>query len=321
VRVRLTRIDNVDLNLFDFDYDLTFMVFFLNADGKVYARYGGRDAKDADNRQSLAGLRYTMASVLEMHGRTDKEFAPRRAEVPKFVWQIKGARARGCFHCHNVREALNRELKQTGQWQREQTWRFPLPDNLGVVLEVDRGNVVRRVVPDSPAARAGLQPGDLLRRLGGVPVHSLGDAQFALDRAPARGTLPLAWSRAGAEQSAGLDLPAGWRKGDISWRPSLLHLVPTLPLSGDDLSPGEKKALGLSPQQLAFRQRSSVHSRARAAGVRGGDVILGFDDRDLPGMDLNGFRRYVSREYLAGDRVQVNVLRDGKRLSLPITLP
>ena len=43
VRVRLTRIDNQDLNLFEFDYDLTFMVFFLNAEGKVYARYGGRD--------------------------------------------------------------------------------------------------------------------------------------------------------------------------------------------------------------------------------------------------------------------------------------
>jgi S1-C subfamily serine protease len=296
------------------------MVFFLNAEGKVYARYGGRDAKDPDNRQSLEGLHYTMASVLDMHGRAEKAFAPRRAEATKFVWQIKGARGRGCMHCHQVREALNRELKRTGKWQREQVWRYPLPDNLGLVLEVDRGNVVKRVEPDSPAARAGLKPGDLLQRLGGVPIHSLGDAQFALDRAPAKGTVPLAWSRDGAAQTTELVLPEGWRKSDISWRPSLLHLVPTLPLSGADLSPGEKKALGLSPQQLAFRQRSSVHSRARAAGIRGGDIILGFDDRALAGMDVNGFRRYVSREYLAGDRVQVNVLRDGKRLSLPLTL-
>jgi hypothetical protein len=33
-------VDDVDLNTFEFDYDLTFMVFFLNANGKVYARYG-----------------------------------------------------------------------------------------------------------------------------------------------------------------------------------------------------------------------------------------------------------------------------------------
>ena len=36
VRVRLTHIDRVDLNLFEFDYDLTFMVYFLDASDKVY---------------------------------------------------------------------------------------------------------------------------------------------------------------------------------------------------------------------------------------------------------------------------------------------
>jgi S1-C subfamily serine protease len=296
------------------------MVFFLSPDGKVYGRYGGRDAKDPDSRQSLEGLRYTMASVLDAHGRSEKAFAPRREEATKFVGDIQGVRRRGCMHCHQVREALNRELKQTGKWQREHAWRYPLPDNLGLVLEVDRGNVVKRVEPESPAARAGLKPGDLLRRLNGVPVHSLGDAQFALDRAPPKGTVAVTWTRAGAAQTAELVLPGGWRKGDVSWRPSMLHLVPTLPLSGDDLSPGEKKALGLSPQQLAFRQSSSVHSRAKAAGIRGGDVILGFDDRTLSGMNADGFRRYVGREYLVGDRVTVNVLREGKRLSLPLTL-
>src|SRR5438067_12657941 len=83
VRVRLTRIDDVDLNLFDFDYDLTFMVFFLNAEGKVYARYGGRDAEGPDKRQSLEGLRYTMESVLRMHGRAEKSFAPKARTAPQ----------------------------------------------------------------------------------------------------------------------------------------------------------------------------------------------------------------------------------------------
>ena len=35
-----------------------------------------------------------MASVLDMHGRADKAFAPRRDEATKFVWQIKGMRGR-----------------------------------------------------------------------------------------------------------------------------------------------------------------------------------------------------------------------------------
>ena len=53
------------------------MVFFLNADGKMYARYGGRDGKGPDERQSLEGLRYTMQSVLDMHRAPEKAFAPR----------------------------------------------------------------------------------------------------------------------------------------------------------------------------------------------------------------------------------------------------
>src|SRR6516162_3936537 len=77
IRVRLPRIDDADLNLFEFDLDLTFMVFFLDAKENVYARFGGRDGKDADNRQSLEGLAYTMNSVLKMHAQKEKSFAPK----------------------------------------------------------------------------------------------------------------------------------------------------------------------------------------------------------------------------------------------------
>src|SRR5258705_171824 len=56
VLVRLTRMRGVDLDLFDFDYDLTWMAFFLDADARVLGRYGGRDAGEPDDRSSGAGL-------------------------------------------------------------------------------------------------------------------------------------------------------------------------------------------------------------------------------------------------------------------------
>jgi serine protease Do len=295
-------------------------VFFLDAEGKVYARYGARDARGPDERQSLAGLRYTMNSVLEMHARQEKAYAPRTAAGTKLARQIPGARQRGCMHCHNVREALNGDLKRTGKWQRELTWRYPLPDNLGLVFDVDRGNVVAKVQPDSPAARAGVKKGDVVRRLNGVPVHSLADATFALDRAPPKGKVALAWQRDDEALTADLELPEGWRKGDITWRPSLQYLIPTLPLAGTELTVPEKETLGLPVKALAFRQRAQVHSRARAAGIEAGDIILGLDDKTFPGMDVWRLQSYVRREYLVGDRVTVNVLRDGKRLRLPLTL-
>ena len=142
VRVRITRIDDYDLNLFEFDYDLTFAVFFMNADSKVYARYGGRDAKDADNRQSLEGLKYTMQSVLAMHERETKQFAPRTEAKQTYLRDVTGWYGGGCMHCHQVQEAINDKLVRTGDWRRERAWRFPLPENIGVRLEVDRGNVV-----------------------------------------------------------------------------------------------------------------------------------------------------------------------------------
>jgi membrane-associated protease RseP (regulator of RpoE activity) len=318
--VRLTRIDGIDLNLFAFDYDLTFVVFFLDADGKVYARYGARDAQGPDERQSLEGLHYTMASVLEMHARADRSFAPRAAEGEKYARELLGMRGRGCVHCHNVREGLDYGLKRSGKWRREDAWRYPLPDNLGLVPEVDRGNVVRHVAPDSAAARAGLKPGDLVQRLNGVPIHSLADAQYALHRAPSKGAIPITWKRGAEVRTAELTLTKGWRTSDNTWRPSQQHLIPSLPVTGAELSAGEKKSLGLSREQLAFRQRSQIHSRAKAAGVQAGDVIVGLDGKTFPGMNVDQLHRYVQRTYLVGDQVQIDLLRGGKRLSLPLTL-
>ena len=61
--------------MFAFDYDLTMMIFFLDPREKVYARYGGRCERGPDRRQSLAGLRYTMQSVLNEHAAEKKRFA------------------------------------------------------------------------------------------------------------------------------------------------------------------------------------------------------------------------------------------------------
>ena len=48
VCVRLVQANALDLTLFQFDYDLTFAVFFMNTDRTIYGRYGTRsERKDA----------------------------------------------------------------------------------------------------------------------------------------------------------------------------------------------------------------------------------------------------------------------------------
>src|SRR5207253_885901 len=96
--------------------DLTFAVFFFDAELKTYARYGGRDASGPDARQSLAGLRYTMESVLEMHRAKEKAFAPRFADKSETVRDVATGPHRRCYHCHEVREALDSRLKKRGKF-------------------------------------------------------------------------------------------------------------------------------------------------------------------------------------------------------------
>jgi serine protease Do len=294
------------------------MVFFISADERVYARYGGRDSKNADNRQSLEGLRYTMASVLQMHRQQAPDFAPRHESRPQFIRDIAGER-RGCFHCHQVKETLNQKLVEAGNWTRDKVWRYPLPENLGFRLEVDRGNVVESVTAESAAARGGLKKGDLIRRIANVPIHAFGDAQFALDHAQPVGRLDIAWTTNGTEHAGTLDLAKGWKRTDIAWRTSLRRLIPDLPLYGPDLNAGERAKLGLAKGKLGFRQNERLHSRAKAAGVQVGDIILGVDGRELE-MNVDDFLRFIQSEYLVGDEIVLVVLRNGQRLKIPLVL-
>ena len=318
VRVRLARVDHLDLNLFEFDYDLTFMVFFTNARERVYGRFGGRMPKDPDSYHSLAGLRYAMQAALETH----TEDADLRGEEkpPLYIRDFPSVRkSGGCFHCHQLKEIMLREADRKGEWTNDLIWRYPPPQNVGITLEVDRGNVVRRVKAGSPAAKVGLRKGDVIERLGQTKVRSFGDAQFALDKAPKQGQVELAWSRDGQRHEDQLVLPQEWRGNDILWRRSVRHRVAYPRLFGEDLTTVEKKEIGLEPDRLAFRQKKSVPKPAREAGIRAGDIILGFDDRPLE-MDAYDFQDYVAQQYLMGDEVTVNLIRNGQRHNLPMTL-
>jgi len=48
---------NIDLAQFQFDYDLTWAVIFLNVDGTVYGRYGSRSVEGPMAYNSMASLK------------------------------------------------------------------------------------------------------------------------------------------------------------------------------------------------------------------------------------------------------------------------
>jgi S1-C subfamily serine protease len=319
-RVRLLKIAGYDLALFEFDFDLTWIAFFMSPDGTViYGRYGGRDAKGPDTRQSLAGLKYAMQAALETHNATEKPAAAPK-QKPFFIESLPTAkRFKGCIHCHYVKEIRWAEDRAAGKFNREEIWSYPLPENIGITLDIDRGNVVQSVSAGSPADKAGLKPGDVLDRLNGNTIRSFADAQYGLHRAPIKGEIPISWKRDGKVRSAQLAVADGWRKTNITWRPSLLDQLPSMRVYGVELTAKEKKDLGLGDNRLAFRQDNLVHPDAQAIGIKENDVIIGLDNQAME-MSMEQFLGHVRRNYLVGDRVTLNVIREGKRLDLPMKL-
>jgi membrane-associated protease RseP (regulator of RpoE activity) len=321
VLLRVPNMRGVNLNVFDFDFDQTWMAFFMNADEKVYGRYGSRTPDSGKPVNSLKGLRYALSAALDAHRRAPRAKAE-KGPPPRTVEQYPASRrflAKACIHCHHVNE-FRREARQAeGTWKLSEVWVYPLPENVGLTLEVDRGNRLRGVAPGSPAARAGLRKGDSLRTLNGLPVASLADVQYVLQRAPAAGKVGVTWERAGKTHQARLTLADGWRETDISWRWSLRGLDPAPPVHGDDLEPAEKKALGLAVKRLAFRQGPYVPRPAQQAGIRQNDIIIGVDNKKLE-MTARRFGAYFRLNYKVGDCVTFNLLRKGKRLDLTVEL-
>jgi predicted metalloprotease with PDZ domain len=313
----------VNLNVFDFDYDLTWAAVLMNADETIYGRFGGRDAANPDKYLTLTGLKQALRSALDAHRRhrTDKSVAKpveefRVEEFPAARRMKPGA----CIHCHQVYDFRREAKRAAGQWGLSDVWVYPLPENLGLIMDPNHGTCVRSVAPASEAERAGLKVGDVLHQVSGASIASFADVQYALHRAPEKGSLPLSWMRGKEIFSATLTLPEGWRRTDISWRASMWGLEPSPCVHGRDLTAEEKKGLGLAEKHLAFRQGKFVPSPARIAGIQEDDIILGIDHKSLD-MTMLQFNAFVRLNYRTGDRIVFQVMRNGKPLDVPMTLP
>src|SRR5580704_18049846 len=94
----------VNLELFEFDYDLTWAAFFINSDQRILGRFGGRLPDDIDKYKSLDGLRAALEAALARHKQAPPtgqatEHAVRTIEDYPSAAKVS---PKACFHCHNV---------------------------------------------------------------------------------------------------------------------------------------------------------------------------------------------------------------------------
>src|ERR1041385_2077016 len=67
VCVRVVRMDDVDVGLFDHDWNNAIYFFVMNADEQIYMRYGGRESQSPDTYNSLESLRIALEQGLVLH--------------------------------------------------------------------------------------------------------------------------------------------------------------------------------------------------------------------------------------------------------------
>src|SRR4051812_12653244 len=165
---------SVNLDLFDFDFDLTWMGFFVDPHWRILGRYGGRDTDSAEGRVSLAGLRHAMKRALEKHRAGDLGPAPKLGR-PRTVMDYAAAKQlpeKACVRCHQVYDLRRQTLQARGKWSLDQLWVYPPPENVGLTLSVDQGDKIERVKNGSAASKAGLRKGDRLLSVNGASIAS-----------------------------------------------------------------------------------------------------------------------------------------------------
>ena len=347
VCVRIVKANSLDLAQFQFDYDLSFAAFLMHPDGTIYGRFGTRSAArehEAEKDISLAGFKQALATALELHEGYPANkalFKDKRGPRPEFAvpqdfpslkdkgsdLDYDGNVVQSCIHCHQVRDAtldLHRQRREAPPEQVIHPW--PMPEVVGLSLDPGHAARIREVLAGSAAAEAGFQPGDDLVRLAGQPLLSIADVQWVLHNAEDAATLAAEVRRDGQTERLTLELPEGWRsQSDIAWRPTSWNLR-RIAAGGLRLLPAtaqQRKELGVSGESMALVVdhvgQYGEHAQAKNAGFHKGDVLVEFDGRS----DLRGetdLFAHVLKNRMPGERVEIDVIRDGKRHTIRLQM-
>ncbi len=344
VCVRIVQGNNLDLSLFQFDYDQSFHAFFLNADRTIYGRFGTRSAREEEEDMTMPGLRQAMLASLELHSKypanrlqlAGKQGRPVEFPVPEAIPTLKGKYTEklnyegnvvaSCIHCHQIRDSQRQLYREHAESIPDRVlFPFPLPDVLGLKMNPDERATVADVKPDSIAARAGLKAADRIESLDGQPLVSTADVQWVLQQAGDEARLPAEIRRGNESLRLSLDLPHGWRREcDISFRVSTWELRRMA--SGGmflvDLDAQGRKEHGLSDESMALFVKHvgeyGAHATAKRAGFQKGDVVVAIDGKR---------NRWSEGRFLAytlalppTSKVTATVVRSGKEITIDLPM-
>ncbi|MCZ6677506.1 MAG: Trx7/PDZ domain-containing (seleno)protein [Candidatus Poribacteria bacterium] len=345
VRVRIVQTNGMDLSLFQFDFDLTFAAFFMNADKTIYGRYGSRsDQKDPMRDISIEGFGKALAAALAIHQEYPANKAALRGKkghssqftVPEAYPSLSkykpkldysGNVAKGCIHCHMIGAAERQIFRNDHKpIPDEVLYLWPMPDVIGLTLNPHEKATVVRVANGSPAEKAGFLPGDEILTLEGQPIISIADVQWVLHTARTPTTLQAAVRRDRQPINVSLSLSRNWRRqGEISWRTTTWDLR-RMALGGlvlEALTGADRRSAELEDTEMALRVKHvgqyGDHAAGKKAGFQKGDILVSFDAQ-TNFMTETELIVYALQNKMPSVRVPVTVLRAGEQVNLELPM-
>jgi serine protease Do len=214
-------------------------------------------------------------------------------------------------------------------------------------LPAERGVLLERIVPDSPAAKAGLKDNDVITEINGQRVEGAAQFRRMIHEIPAGRSVQFTVWRDGRAQSIGVTLGKSEDHGNMWFKtaprafsfqlPKIempeVAPMPDMDMDGFAVLAGSRPRLGIDAEDLSGQfgayfgapdgegvlvREVNTGSPAEKAGVKSGDVITSLNGERIRSLgDL--------REKLAGKRdektVKLGVLRNKSEVSITVEMP
>ncbi|WP_295886397.1 DegQ family serine endoprotease [uncultured Thiohalocapsa sp.] len=185
-------------------------------------------------------------------------------------------------------------------------------------LRHPRGALVAQVLPDSPAAAAGLQAGDIVLAFNGKEVATSSNLPPLVGAAKVGTEAMLTVLRNGETIELPVMLSELPEEEAFAVAPGQVEQAAAdrLGLVVEDLSAEERERMGLTDRGVIVESVES--GPAQQGGIRAGDIIISFDNEPVP--DTRRFRQLLDAVE-PGASIAVLVQRGDGRMFYPIRIP
>jgi serine protease Do len=215
-------------------------------------------------------------------------------------------------------------------------------------LSAERGVVLGKIIPDSPAAKAGLKENDVVMEINGQRVEGAAQFRRMLHEIPAGRTIQLTVWRDGHSQTLNATLGKSEERhrsmkmvaptpGAFAFRMPDMNVIPDIPsmewnggmvlgghprlgIDAEDLSGQLATFFGAPDGEGILVREVNSGSAAEKAGVKAGDVITSLDGDRI--RSVGELREKLSAKRDDKDKtVKLGVLRNKSALTLSVELP